>query len=81
MDEEVCNQKIREIISIMAKMPGTKQKPLTPLEQKQKCSYLDKTIAELGICVQYLLFDLEATTRERDNFKSMLDHQSGDETE
>lgn len=81
MDEKVVNEQKRELIRKMTNLPESKQKPLTPIELHRNHNNLDKSIAELGICIQYLLLDIEATTRELNQFKAMLDNQSGDEAE
>jgi hypothetical protein len=80
MDENAVTERIRELIIKITNLPASKQKPLTPIELQKNHSQLDKSMAELGIYIQYLLLDLEATTRERDQFRHMLDNQSGDET-
>jgi len=83
MNEEVFNKKLRELIREIANLPEDKQKQLAPLVEetkerhediKESVSRITKSLGDLRICLKYLLFDLEATRRERDKLKGMLDN-------
>lgn len=39
--------------------------------------FFQENIEYLQVCVKYLQFDLEATRRERDQLKKMLDEKNG----
>jgi len=82
MNEEVFNKKLRELINKIAQLPPEKQKELAPLvdetktRQEQLKANMDRiggSLRDLSICIQYVLFDLEATKRERDELQSIID--------
>ena len=84
MDEETFNRRIRELIREIANLPADKQKQLAPLveetqarhkEIKENVDKVTKSLGDLRICLKYLLFDLEATRRERDRLKAAMDNQ------
>jgi len=85
MKEDELNHRLREIIDIAS---GTKTKksiikitkteakePAMSAETKKQIARIANSLQELRLCIKYLLFDVEATRRERDRFKSMLDDQ------
>ena len=75
MTEEETNEKIRSLISLITRKPDAAKK------QSGK-DIVEKSLADLQICIGYMLFDLEATTRERDHLRVMLsDQQHLDEDE
>jgi len=84
MNEEAFNKRLRELIREIANLPADKQKQLAPLveetktrhkELKENVGKIANSLADLRICLKYLLLDLEATRRERDRLKSMLENQ------
>ena len=84
MDEDTFNKRLRELISEIANLPADKQKQLAPLVEETKSRHdkikenmdkVTKSLGDLRICLKYLLFDLEATRRERDRLKSIVDNQ------
>jgi len=84
MDEEAFNKKLRELIREIANLPADKQKQLAPLVEETKARHkqikedvgkISRSLNDLRICLKYLLFDLEATRRERDRLKSLLENQ------
>jgi chromosome segregation ATPase len=84
MDENEFNNKLRELINEIAALPKDKQEQLKPLVEetkkrhediKEDISKISRSLADLRICLKYLLFDLEATKRERDKMKAKLDKQ------
>ncbi len=83
MKEDELNHRLREIIDIAS---GTKteksiikitkagaKESTVSAETKKQIARIANSLQELQLCVKYLLFDVEATRRERDKFKSMLD--------
>lgn len=71
MKEDELNHRLREIIDLAS---GTKTKKSTiSKDNKKQIARLANSLQELQLCIKYLLFDVEATRRERDKFKSMLD--------
>lgn len=88
MDEKELNTKLRELIMEMVDLPKDKQKQLDSLVEKTKQRHKDikknvdeiaMSLRSLRVCIKYLLFDLEATRRERDGLKKMLNDQSTDD--
>ncbi len=87
MDENEFNRKLRELIDEIASLPIDKQRQLAPLVEETKQRHIDvkedvnkinKSIADLRICIKYLLFDLEATKREKDRLKAILHKKLSD---
>lgn len=73
MNEDELNHRLREIIDIAS---GTKTKQSTrSQDNKKQVARIANSLQELQLCVKYLLFDIEATRRERDKFKKKLDEQ------
>ena len=81
MNEETINKKLQELINEIASLPISKQKPLAPLVKKTKANHanikenfnkITELLGNLRICLQYLLFDIEATKRERDKLRAQL---------
>ena len=86
MNEDELNHRLREIIDIAS---GTKTKQSKKTisntgakksevseETKKQIAQIANSLQELRLSVMYLLFDVEATRRERDRFKKMLDDQA-----
>jgi len=82
MDEETFEKKLQELIHEIARLPGNKQKELAPPIEKTKNRHdeikkrtckVTNSLLDLRICLKYILFDLEATRRERDRLKKVLD--------
>ena len=74
MNEDELNHKLRKIIAIAS---GTKTKKSAKSEDnKKQIARIANSLQELQLCVKYLLFDVEATKRERDKFKKILDEQT-----
>lgn len=81
MTEKEFDVKLKELIKEITTLPNNQQKQLTKLTEETKerhkelkinASNVQKSFGDLRICVKYLLFDLEATRRERDQFKSII---------
>jgi len=87
MNEQEFQQKLGELISQINSVPeGDQQGDLMKLaeETKQRHDRMKKTIADLQdsldylrLSVKYLVFDLEATRRENQYLRKLLDRQSG----
>lgn len=83
MDEETFDRRLQELIQEIANLPADKQKQLAPLVKETKERHkttkanidkINKSLIDLRICLKYLLFDLEATRRERDQLKTMFEN-------
>lgn len=90
MDENEFNKKLRELIDEIASLPKDQQKQLKPIVEetkqrhkdiKENTNKINESITDLRICIKYLLFDLEATKRERNKLKSILDKKSPDKAD
>lgn len=82
MKQEEFNKKIKDLIKEIAKLPTSKQKKLGSLVQETEKRQTEitnnieeasKSLDDLRIYLKYLLFDLEATRRERDQLRDQLD--------
>jgi len=89
MNEEQFNAKLRELIKEIASLPQDKQDALNRLagETKQRhkaikesVDNVTKSLSDLRICLKYIMFDLEATRRERDQLQMMLGNDDDDDT-
>lgn len=87
MDEKELNKRLRDLIGEVANLKKRDQEKLQPLiketKQRQKdikknVDKVHKSIEDLTICVKYILFDLEATRRERDNLIKILKNKNKD---
>ena len=90
MNEQEFQQKLGELISQINSVPEGEQGDLMKLaeETKQRHDRMKKTIADLQdsldylrLSVKYLVFDLEATRRENQYLRKLLDRQSGPQNE
>lgn len=82
MNDNEFNERIKELIKEIANLPQDQQKQLGPLvsetEQrhqdiKENSDKVTQSLDNLRICMKYLLFDIEATRREQNEIKRMLD--------
>lgn len=86
MNEHEFQQKLGELIGQIAQLPEADREPLEHLaaEARTRHDRMRKTIAELQesldylrLSVKYLVFDLEATRRENQYLRKLLDRQVG----
>lgn len=84
MNEDAVNKQLRELIYEIADPSKNRKKlAISSVEETQPTpDKIDQSLIDLRICVKYLLFDVEATRRERDRLKTILDNQppSDDDT-
>lgn len=79
MNEKEFNDQLKELIRVVADLPIKEQKQLKSLIKQTQDQYrikvdqITKSVTDLRICIKYLIFDLEATRRKRDQFKKMLE--------
>lgn len=87
MDEKEFHDKIRGFVDIITKMGPGQQAKLIPLiketeerhkQLKNDSERIEASMTSLRICLKYLMFDLEATKRERDDLKAMLEDKDDD---
>ena len=88
MDEKTFQERLAELMGDISTLPKTERDKLTELAQQtqQRHSKLRKTVHDLQesldylrLSIKYLVFDLEATRRENDYLRKMLEQDpSGD---
>lgn len=87
MKEEDVHSKIRDLIREIAKLPEDQRKALEPvgkameqkhIDMKNSVDKVNDSLTDLRICLKYILFDLEATRRERDDLRRILEDKSDD---
>ena len=90
MDDDTFNRRLQELIQEIACLPPDQRKQLVPIVEetkqrhediKQSVDKVTRSLTDLRILLKYVLFDLEATKRERDKLKKMIDNQSSTDDE
>lgn len=88
MKEEEVHARIKELLGEIAKLPENQRKTLEPIaretqqrheEIKETADKVEKSFTDLRICLKYLMFDLEATRRERDAIRRLYEDKSDNE--
>jgi len=86
MDESAFQKKLSELVQEISNLPEEDRAKfeLLALQARQRHDKLRKTVDSLQdsidylrLSIKYLLFDLEATRRENDYLRKMLEDQSG----
>ena len=75
MDETTFNAKLQELILEITNVPEYKRKLSTQLVRDSK-DKLNESLEDLQLLIKYLLFDLEATKRERDQLMGKPDNKT-----
>ena len=90
MNEQEFQAKLGELISQISGVPETERTDLLKLAEETKARHdrMKKTIGDLQdsldylrLSVKYLVFDLEATRRENQYLRKLLDRQTGQSNE
>jgi septal ring factor EnvC (AmiA/AmiB activator) len=85
MDENVFQEKLAELVKEIGNIPEDDRSKLETLaaqtrkrheKLKQTVNSLQESIDYLRLSIKYLLFDLEATRRENNYLRKMLEEQS-----
>jgi len=85
MNEETFQQKLAELVKEIGTLPEGERGKLESLalqtrerhkQLKDTVSSLQESIDFVRLSIKYLLFDLEATRRENDQLRKMLDDNS-----
>ncbi len=85
MNEQDFQQKLSDLIQQIDTLPEGQRGPLSDLarETKDRHERMRKTVADLQesldylrLSVKYLVFDLEATRRENDYLRKLIEAQS-----
>lgn len=86
MDESTFQKKLAELVKEIDTLPEGERTKLESLaeETKQRHQKLKETVSSLQdsidylrLSIKYLLFDLEATRRENNYLRKMLEEDSG----
>jgi hypothetical protein len=86
MNEHDFEQKLGELMGQIASLPESERGELTQIAEETRTRHerMRKTISELQesldylrLSVKYLVFDLEATRRENQYLRKLLDRQQG----
>ncbi|MFH1419406.1 MAG: transcriptional regulator [Planctomycetota bacterium] len=86
MDENTFQSKLAELVQEIGALPAGERAKLEALAQdtkerhkklKQTVSSLQDSIDYLRLSIKYLLFDLEATRRENNYLRKMLEEEPG----
>ena len=86
MNEHEFEQKLGDLMGQIASLPESERGELTQLAEETRSRHerMRKTIGELQdsldylrLSVKYLVFDLEATRRENQYLRKLLDRQQG----
>jgi len=87
MDEETFQKKLRELVEEIQTLPDNERSKLASLaeETRKRHEKLKKTVHSLHesidflrLSIKYLMFDLEATRRENQYLRKMLENGQGD---
>ncbi len=90
MDEREFQQKLGDLISQIGQLPEGERGPLEKLasETANRHAKMKKTITDLQdsldylrLSIKYLVFDLEATRRENQYLRKLIDSQKSGESE
>jgi hypothetical protein len=86
MNEQDFQQKLGELITQINNLPDSQRGPLEQLAQETRDRHnrMKKTVADLQVSldylrlsIKYLVFDLEATRRENEYLRKLIDSQHG----
>jgi len=86
MDEATFQQKLRELVSQIDTLPEGERERLRALAEETKARHADikksvsamqENIDFLRLWIKYMLFDLEATRRENNYLRKMLEQDPG----
>jgi len=84
MDDSEFNKKLQKLIDDISKLPTEQRDKIQPMVKETKERHEDiksnmgkiaKSIDNLRLCIQYIMFDLEATRRERDELRDIIDRE------
>ncbi len=86
MDEKAFQKKLAELMGEISTLPPAERKKLEAMarETQNRQQRLRKTVSDLQesidylrLSIKYLVFDLEATRRENNYLRKMLEQQDG----
>ncbi len=80
--ETVLPAEVQELASALAQLPSLYRQELEPIverviqgahRRRQILTLVQEALAQLRLDMKYLIFDLEATRRERDTYRKLLE--------
>ena len=86
MNEETFQRKLAELVAEIGSLPAGEREKLETLaaetkerhkQLKETVSNLQESIDFLRLSIKYMLFDLEATRRENNYLRKMLEDNAG----
>jgi hypothetical protein len=86
MNEQEFQQKLGDLIAQIGKLPESERAPLEALAAETSCRHekMKRTITDLQdsldylrLSIKYLVFDLEATRRENQYLRKLIESQRG----
>jgi hypothetical protein len=86
MNEQDFQQKLGDLISQITNLPESQRGPIEQLAEETRTRHdqMKKTVADLQesldylrLSIKYLVFDLEATRRENEFLRKLIDTQAG----
>lgn len=86
MNEETFQRKLSELIAEIATLPANERDKLGMLAEqtrerhqqlKETVSSLQESIDFVRLSIKYMLFDLEATRRENEQLRKLLEEKTG----
>lgn len=81
MKEDELNHRLRELIDIASGQKTKRQSEVVAKvlnqkeETKKQVARIANSLQELRMCIKYLMFDVEATRRERDRLQSRINNK------
>jgi len=87
MTEQQINQKILEFIKEIVNLSSEEQMKLSKMvsqdtskeNNKSMTNDVSTSLSNLSICLKYLLFDLEATRREKNILQKIVNNRRGEQ--
>jgi septal ring factor EnvC (AmiA/AmiB activator) len=85
MDQESFQKKLSELVAEIGTLPASERAKLEEMakdtnnkreEIRATVANLQESLDQLRLAIKYLLFDLEATKRENENLRRLLEEES-----
>ena len=87
---EALPKDIEELVAALGELPAEHREPLEPLlarvlqstrRRRRILNLVQEALGQLRLDMKYLMFDLEATRRERDEFRRQVESSSEEESD
>lgn len=86
-NSDISPREIKDLLALIETLPLELRAGFTQVAQKiaegfecrrQILKFVEESISQLRLDMKYLMFDLEATKRERDQFQAQLENYKND---